>query len=99
MSATGRHAPDMTAWPTAEERASRRPLPRRRGLPGDRADHPARRLGVTAVVAGAVAIAAIVAAVATVSPGARAAGRPLSGAQLTGAVGPSGVGWAYAAPV
>jgi lipoprotein-anchoring transpeptidase ErfK/SrfK len=99
MSATGRQAPDTTAWPTAEERASRRPLPRRRSLPADRADHPARRLGVTAVVAAAVAIAAIVAAVATVSPGARAAGRPLSGAQLTGAVGPSGAGWAYAAPV
>ena len=44
-------------------------------------------------------ITAIAAAVATVSPGARAAGSPLSGAQLTGAVGPSGAGWAYAAPV
>jgi lipoprotein-anchoring transpeptidase ErfK/SrfK len=99
MSATGRHAPDTTAWPTAEERASRRPLPGHDGLPSVRVGHPARRLGVTAVVAAAVAITAIAAAVATVSPGARAAGSPLSGAQLTGAVGPSGAGWAYAAPV
>jgi lipoprotein-anchoring transpeptidase ErfK/SrfK len=97
--ATGKHAPDTTAGPTAGERASRRPLPGRRGLPGVRAGHPARRLGVTALVAAAVAITAIVAAVATVSPGARASGSPLSEAQLTGAVGPSGAGWAYAAPV
>ena len=99
MSPTGRHAPDTTAGPTAGERASRRPLPGRRGLPGVRAGHPARRLGVTAAVAAAVAITAIAAAVATVGPGARASDSPLSGPQLTGAVGPSGIGWAYAAPV
>jgi hypothetical protein len=99
MSPTGRHAPDTTAGPTAGERASRRPLPGRRGLPGVRAGHPARRLGVTAAVAAAVAITAIAAAVATVGPGARASDSPLSGPQLTGAVGPSGTGWAYAALV
>jgi hypothetical protein len=59
------------------------------------------RLGVTAVVAAAVAITGIAAGVATASP----AGSLLSGARLTGAVAPDaggsspGIAWAYAAPV
>jgi hypothetical protein len=78
-------------------------MPRwRRILPGaDAGDGgPARRLGVTALVAAAVAITGIVAAVAAAGPSDGA----LSGARLTGAVGPGVVGssratgWAYAAP-
>lgn len=66
--------------------------------------HPARRLGVTALVAAAVAITGIAAAVAAADPGARGAGGSLSNARLTGAVAPSVAGsapggrWAYAAP-
>ncbi len=106
MSAIGGHAPDTEAWPTAEERASRRSMHGWRGLlPGVRVGHPARRLGVTALGAAAVAITGIVAAVAAASPGALPSGGLLSGARLTGAVAPSvagsssGTGWAYAAPV
>jgi len=94
VSATGRHSSDTAAWLTAEELASGRPL----------RDHPARRLAVTALVAAAVALTGIAAAIATANPGARPSGSLLSGAQLTGAVGPSvtgssaGAGWAYTAP-
>jgi lipoprotein-anchoring transpeptidase ErfK/SrfK len=58
------------------------------------------RLGVTALVAAAVAITGIAAAVATASP----SGSPLTGARLTGVVAPDVAGstpataWAYAAP-
>jgi hypothetical protein len=98
MSAMGRPASDTAAWPTAEEHAPREPLP-----PG-RACHPARRLGVTALVAAAVAITGIAAAVAAAGQGARPSGSLLSRARLTGAVAPSvagsspGTDWAYAAP-
>ena len=103
MSSMSRHASDTTVWPTAEERASRRPLRGWRGLlPGVRVGRPARRLGVTALVAAAVAITGIVAAVASDGPGGRPSDSLLSGARLTGAVAPSGArsspGWAYAAP-
>ncbi len=61
-----------------------------------------RRLGVTALVAAAVAITGIAAAVAGDSPGGRPPDSPLSGARLTGAVAPgvagSSPGWAYAVP-
>jgi hypothetical protein len=104
MSAIRRHAPDMEAWPTAEERAPRRPLHGWRGLLlGVRAGHPAARLGVTALVAAAVAMTGIVAAVAA-SPAAPPSGGLPSWARLTGAVGPTVAGsapgrdWAYAAP-
>jgi hypothetical protein len=105
MSAIGGQAPYTEAWPTAGEQASGRPLHGWRGLlPGVRVGHPARRLGVTALVAAAVAITAIAAAVAAASPEVRPSGSLLSGARLTGAVAPSvagsapGTGWAYAAP-
>ena len=67
MKGTGRHAPGASARPTAAERAPRRPAPgRRRPLLGPIAGvgHPARRLSLTALAAGAVAITAIAAAVA-----------------------------------
>jgi L,D-transpeptidase catalytic domain len=109
MSAIRRHASDAEAWPTADERASRRPLHGWRGLlPGVRlgppSGRPAGRLAVTALAAAAVAVTGIAAAVAA-SPGARPSGGVLSGARLTGAVGPNVAGssprkdWAYAAPV
>jgi hypothetical protein len=105
MSAIGGHGPDTETWPTAAERASRRPPHSWRGLlPGVRVGHSVRRLGVTALVAAAVAITGIAAAVAAASPGARPSGSLLSGARLTGAVAPSVAGssprtiWAYAAP-
>jgi hypothetical protein len=65
----------------------------------------AGRLGVTALVAAAVAITGVVAAVAAAGPAARSSDSLLSGARLTGAVAPSVSGsspstrWAYAAPV
>jgi lipoprotein-anchoring transpeptidase ErfK/SrfK len=66
--------------------------------------NPARRLGVTALVAVAVTITAIAAAVAAANPGARPSGHLVSGAQLTGPVAPGGAApavdtaWAYTAP-
>jgi lipoprotein-anchoring transpeptidase ErfK/SrfK len=72
----------------------------RRLLPAAGAGGPARRLGVTALAAAAVAVTGILAAVAAASP----SGSLLSGARLTGAVGPDvagsspATGWAYAAP-
>ena len=105
MSAMGGHVSDTAAWPTAQESASRRPHGWRCLPPGGRVGHPARRLGVTALVAAAVAITGIAAAVASASPGAQSSDSLLSGARLTGAVAPSAAGsspstaWAYAAPV
>jgi hypothetical protein len=100
VSAIGRYASDTAASPT-EERASRRPLPGWRGLlPPGRVGHPARRLGVTALLAAAVAITGIVAAVAAAGP----SDSLPSGARLTGAVAPDvtgsspGTDWAHAAP-
>jgi lipoprotein-anchoring transpeptidase ErfK/SrfK len=74
------------------------------GRPGVRIGHPARRLGVTALVAAAVAVTGIAAAVAAASPGAQPSDGPLPGARLTGDLAPSvagsspGTDWAYAAP-
>src|SRR5208282_1696093 len=103
MKGTGRHASGASARPTAAERAPRQPPPgRRRPLLGPIAGvgRPARRLSVTALAAGAVAITAIAAAVATSG----SVGGATSGARLTGEVGldnaasSAGPAWAYAAP-
>lgn len=101
MSAIGRHPFGAGARPAADEQASRRPMPGwRRQLPGTGAGGPARRLGLTAVVAAAVVVTGIAAAVAAAGP----SNALLSGARLTGAVGPGvsgsapAIDWAYAAP-
>jgi lipoprotein-anchoring transpeptidase ErfK/SrfK len=92
--ATGRHTPQASAGSTTTTAtaAAQEPAPRQRP-PGR------RRLGLTALAAGAVAVTAVAAAVAASG----AAGGATSGAQLTGEVGPDTVAspapaWAYAAP-
>jgi hypothetical protein len=102
MSSMGRHASGTAAAsPTAGERAPGRPPRGRRGLlAGARAGHPSRRLGLTAVVAAAVAVTGIIVAVAAAGP----SDGLLSGVRLTGAVAPDVPGsspatdWAYRAP-
>ena len=66
MNVITRHASGTAAWPTEEEQS---PRGWRGLLPGIRDGHPARRLGVTALVAAAVAITGITAAVATATRG------------------------------
>ena len=89
MSGTGRHASSASsaaAWRGLLPGAGA-------GYPaGHPAGHPARRLGVTALVAAAVAITGIGAAVAAAGPGARSAGGLVFGARLTGEVGPGQAG-------
>jgi hypothetical protein len=107
MNGTGRHTSPASAGPmtteAAQERAPRqRPAGRRRSLLGAIAGvgNPARRLSLTALAAGAVAVTAIAAAVAASG----AAGGVTSGARLTGEVGPDTAAsspvtaWAYAPP-
>jgi hypothetical protein len=103
MNGTGRHASRASAGPAEAVRARRQPpAGGRRSLLGAIAGvgHPARRLSLTALAAGAVAFTAIAAAIA-------ASGLPggaTSGARLTGEVGPANaasspsLAWAYAAP-
>jgi hypothetical protein len=104
MSGTGRQASRASAGPAEAVRARRQPpAGGRRALLGAIAGvgHPARRLSLTVLAAGAVAFTVIAAAIA-------ASGSPLgatSGARLTGEVGPDdaasspSLAWAYAAPV
>jgi hypothetical protein len=104
MNAAGRHTSRTSAQPTAAtEGVSRQPSPvRRLSLLGAIAGvgNPARRLSLTALAAGAVAVTAIAAAAAASGP----AGGATSGARLTGDVAPDngapspGLAWAYAAP-
>jgi hypothetical protein len=104
MDAAGRHTSRTSARPTeAAERAPGQPSPgRRRSLLGAIAGvgNPARRLSLTALAAGAVAVTAIAAAAAASGP----AGGATSGARLTGDVAPdngapsASLAWAYAAP-
>jgi lipoprotein-anchoring transpeptidase ErfK/SrfK len=89
MRATGRRTPQASVGPTTE--AAQEHAPRLR-LPFW------RRLGLTALAAGAVAVTAVAAAVAASG----AAGGVTSGARLTGEVGPDtpaspAPAWAYAA--
>jgi L,D-transpeptidase catalytic domain len=102
MNGTGRHSARASAGPTEAERAPRQASAgRRRSLLGSIAGvgHPARRLSLTALAAGAVAVTAIAAAVAASGP----PGSATSGARLTSDVGPAnaasspGLAWAYAA--
>ena len=107
MNGTRRHASRASAGPAEAEQARRRaprrtPPGRRRSLLGAIAGvgHPARRLSLTALAAGAVAVTAIAAAVAASG----SAGSATSAARLTGEVGPDNaasspsLAWAYAAP-
>jgi hypothetical protein len=107
MNGTRRHTSRAAAGPTGAEQAPRqalrRPAPgRRRSLLGAIAGvgNPTRRLSLTALAAGAVAVTAIAAAVAASG----SAGRATSSARLTGEVGPDNaasspsLAWAYAAP-
>jgi hypothetical protein len=104
MNAAGRHTSRTSAQPTAAtEGVPRQPSPgRRRSLLGAIAGvgNPARRLSLTALAAGAVAVTAIAAAAAASGP----AGGATSGARLTGDVSPDSaapspdLAWAYAAP-
>ena len=107
MNGTGRHASRASAGPAEAEQAPRRaprrtPPGRRRSLLGAIAGvgHPTRRLSLTALAAGAVAVTAIAAAVAASG----SAGSDTSAARLTGEVGPDNaasspsLAWAYAAP-
>jgi len=101
MNAAGRHTSRTSATPTAAaERAPGQPSPgRRRSLLGAIAGvgNPARRLSLTALAAGAVAVTAAAAA-------SGPAGGATSGARLTGDVAPdngapsASLAWAYAAP-
>ena len=79
MNGIGRHASRAAAGPAEAVRARRqRPAGGRRSLLGAIAGvgHPARRLSVTALAAGAVAFTAIAAAIAASgSPAARRPGR------------------------
>jgi hypothetical protein len=111
MNGTRRHTSRAAAGPTGAEQAPRqaprqalrRPAPgRRRSLLGAIAGvgNPTRRLSLTALAAGAVAVTAIAAAVAA----SESAGSATSSARLTGEVGPDNaasspsLAWAYAAP-
>jgi L,D-transpeptidase catalytic domain len=103
MNRTGRHASGASAGPAEAVPARRQPpAGGRRSLLGAIAGvgHPARRLSLTALAAGAVAFTAIAAAIAASgSPGGAT-----SGARLTGEVGTANaasspsLAWAYAAP-
>jgi hypothetical protein len=103
MNGAGRHTSRASARPATAERASGQRSPgRRRSLLGAIAGvgNPARRLSLTALAVGAVAVTAIAAAVAASG----AAGGVTSGARLTGEVGPDNaassprLAWAYVAP-
>ena len=103
MNRTGRHASRASAGPAeAVEERRQPPAGGRRSLLGAIAGvgHPARRLSLAALSAGAVAFTAIAAAIAASgSPGGAT-----SAARLTGDVGPANaasspsLAWAYAAP-
>jgi L,D-transpeptidase catalytic domain len=103
MNRTGRHASRASAGPAeAVEERRQPPAGGRRSLLGAIAGvgHPARRLSLAALSAGAVAFTAIAAAIAASGP----PGGATSGARLTGDVGPANaasspsLAWAYAAP-
>jgi lipoprotein-anchoring transpeptidase ErfK/SrfK len=99
MRATGRHAPQASAGPTTEAAPAPEPAPE----PAPCQRPPGwRRLGLTALAAGAVAVTAVIALAVTVAASG-AAGGVTSGARLTGDVGPDtaaspGSAWAFAAP-
>jgi hypothetical protein len=101
MNGTGRHASRASAKSAQAVRARRQPSAGgRRSLLGAIAGvgHPARRLSLTALAAGAVAFTAIAAAIAASgSPGGSTAGARLTGEVGSANVSPS-VAWAYAAP-
>ena len=103
MNGTGKHASRASAGSAQAVEARRQPLGGgRRSLLGAIAGvgNPARRLGLAALAAGAVAFTAIAVAIAASGP----PGGATSGARLTGEMGPANaasspsLAWAYAAP-
>jgi hypothetical protein len=99
MNGSGRRASEAPGRPPTAQPAPRRlPPGRRRPLLRSIAGvgNPARRLGLTALAAGAAAVTAIAAAVAASGSG----GGATAGARLTGDVRPGAgaTAWAYAAP-